>query len=123
MTFKLRAVSVDLDFQGTDWEGLEATCVARASLADALAFQVVAAAGEDLAPIAEVVRRFGDTFLLSWNVVGPDEEPLPPTGEALLNLGDGRLAVAILNAWGSAVTNAPLGSRPPSKDGAMSVVE
>ena len=123
MTFKLRSQTVDLDFQGTDWEGLEVQCIARASLADALAFQVAAGAGLGLAEVAEVVRRFGDTFLVSWNVVGPDEEPLPPTGEALLNLGDGRLAVAILNAWGAAVASAPLASRLPSKDGAMSVVE
>ena len=122
-TFKLRPATVDLDFAGTDWEGLEVQCEARASLSDALSFQVVAAAGEDIVHIGEVVRRFGDRFLLSWNVVGPDDESLPPTGESLMNLGDGRLAVAILSAWGIAVSSVPVPSSPPSKSGVSSAAE
>lgn len=122
--FKLAERTVVLTFESEpDWSGLEVTCRARASLADALYFQKQVS-GADLEAYAGAVRRFGDELLLGWNLfTGDTDEPLPANGESLLSLPDARLASAIIARWAESVSGVPGPLGAPSRDGGGSAEE
>ena len=107
-----------LQFEGEDYEGCEVRCLFDISLGDLLYFDKL---GVDPAKNEEAMRRFGDSFLESWNyeIKG---EPVPATGEGILRV-PAPFALLLLNKWREAMAEIagvpdPLGDQ--SKNGATS---
>lgn len=93
---------------GTDeWEGLEAEALlSPIPMRFSFDLQTKAASG-DPEQIKAAYMDFGDTILRSWNLVDADGEPIPATGEGVLQ-ADARLVGEIIARWGEAVAQPPL---------------
>lgn len=99
MGFK-RNKTFELDFEGTELEGLKVVC-RRPSL-DALAY-AAEMQGQQLSPATfrDLVRHFADG-LVSWDLEGDDDAPVPATYEQLIKQ-DEEFLTDLLDAWYPAV--------------------
>ena len=96
-----------------DFAGAEARCRLDVGMGAYLAFQRLTDS-QDPDQLEEACRRFGDEVLIEWNV-DLDGAPLPTTAEGFLRMPTA-LALAMIEAWGKALTGipAPLGEGSPS---------
>jgi hypothetical protein len=66
---------------------------------------------------AEALNRFGDEFLISWNLLDDDGKPYPPTGPGVCSVIDSGLVTALMGGWIEAVVEPPAPLSGPSKNG------
>jgi hypothetical protein len=108
MGFTPRPKTYRLVFDDPDYAGAEVVC-SSAPLGALL----------EMGDTIEDYRKFGDDYLVSWNLE-TDGEPIPATGEGLLSTGvDIVFARALLRAWAQALTgaSAPLDSASSNGNG------
>ena len=53
------------------------------------------------------LRKFGDEFLVEWNLEDEDGNPLPATGDGICSLPDYNLATNLMSGWIEAVVTPP----------------
>ena len=121
MGFEVPRRTAVLTFEGEEYEGCEVRCLFDISLRDLLYFDALEAGSQKA---EEAMRRFGDSFLESWNIE-IDGESVPATGEGIM-LVPAPFALMMLNAWREAMTKMagvsdPLGEA--SKNGESSAEE
>ena len=121
MGFEVPRRTAVLQFEGEEYEGCEVRCVFDISLGDLLYFDNLEAGSQKA---EEAMRRFGDSFLESWNVE-INGESVPATGDGIM-LVPAPFALMMLNAWREAMTKIagvsdPLGDA--SKNGSTSEEE
>ena len=99
-----------------DFAGAEARCRLDVGMGAYLAFQRLVESQEPNL-VEEACQRFGDEVLEEWNI-DLDGQPLPATAEGFLRMPTA-LALAMIQAWGEAMTGtpAPLGEGSPSSQG------
>lgn len=92
-----------------DYEGLEVVCRASTSIEKVLGIQAAIAHlvdnGNAFEEILAVLQRFGEDFLVNWNLADENGVDYPPTGESLCSLPDPSLQVDIILKWVEAVTS------------------
>lgn len=124
--FKPKRTLYTLDFSGTDLEGLEVT--ARGSSMGELLEVLEGADGienlkeldekQDVAKIGEQLRLMVAPFarkLHAWNLLDDEDEPVPASIDGLLSQ-QLDFVVAVISAYGAAMTKAP----PPLPAGSAS---
>jgi hypothetical protein len=101
--------TADVSFaEGHEFHGFEGVVALTASLDFLLS---VSGLGEYTADRQrELVRQFGDTILISWNVEDRHGQPVPADGEGYL-AQENDLCMSVMGAWREAMTtpSAPLG--------------
>jgi hypothetical protein len=82
----------------------------------------VGTTGEETADANDYVSELFLDHLISWNIDGPDGQPLPHTMEGLHTLEPG-VVTQIVVAWQVAMIQVPTNLSTPSPNGAISVEE
>ena len=134
--FRVPTRTARLSFEGFEgFEGAEVTISLDLSWDDFMYFeQFFDDPKKKVAPV-ELMRRFAESFLGTWNFVGQDGEPLPCNGDGMMQLPPW-ISMLILNKWKEAMEVAagisgPLAGRslngkreevpsPPASDGPAS---
>ena len=62
---------------------------------------------EEVSTGLEALKKFGDEFLVEWNLEDEDGNPMPATGDGILALPDYNLATQLLTGWIEAVVTPP----------------
>jgi hypothetical protein len=65
------------------------------------------AASTDVETSAQALNKFGDQFLISWNLIDDEGNPYPSTGDGVCSVADSGLVTAIMGGWIEAVAQAP----------------
>lgn len=107
-----------LDFQGGPHQGAEVRCVLDVEIGTLLWFESMQRMQGNVAEVARMFQRFGDEFLVSWNLTRGGE-PLPASGAGMLRVTPA-FAMALVDAWMRAVAEVPLPLGSPSSAGATS---
>lgn len=108
-----------LKFADGDFEGLEV--MARSlPLRGFFEIQKLSAKADEDPEVAEELMHKLAAVLVSWNLVGEDDRPVPPTYDGLVEQ-DLPFVLAILNAWMDAVTSVPNRSSSGSSAGETSL--
>ena len=118
--FKLAKKTAIIDFaEDSPWHGVEAKVSLSVPFKTLFWFQ----GDTDKSQVehsGEAIVRFGDDFLLEWNVEDDEGKPCPPTGEGLLNIDDTGLVTSLMAAWVAAVIKPSENLEEGLKDTAMS---
>lgn len=102
--FKVGAANtVVLDFE-YDGGSVRVQCSGDVSIRTLLRFKRLASSDDEEAE--RLLREFGDTYILDWNLDGADDKPLPTTGEAFMGLPLS-LMLGIIGRWADGLTVAP----------------
>jgi hypothetical protein len=109
--FRVKKRTAIIKFEGTEYDGAEIECLFDIPLKKLFEIQRLAEAGK----AEESFRQFGDEILTAWNIEQDDGNPIPATGEGLLNQPP-QFANLILSKWLAAMTEppAPFASQPNS---------
>lgn len=105
--FKVEKRTALLDFaEGSTWHGVEARVAISVPFKELFWFQKNA---QDINPenSTQAVFKFGETFLVDWNVCDPDGNPYPASGEGVIAVEDNALVAALMAAWVEAVVTPP----------------
>lgn len=92
-----------LKFTDGDYEGAEVVCALRGSMG--LYLDMLASTGET-AVQAALLERFGNEVLISWNLLGSNDQPLPADGFGMLAV-DADFAQSVVSAWIDASVGVP----------------
>jgi hypothetical protein len=57
----------------------------------------------DVETSSEALMRFGNDYLISWNVLDPDGNPYPATGDGVCSVHDSGLVTSVMMGWIEAV--------------------
>jgi len=103
--FRIPDQTAHITFSGTDYDGAEIWVRLNVSFAHYIALRE-AAEGDDQAKMAEL---FGGEVLMEWNLEDASGEPVPATGDGMLQIPLS-LAMLIVQHWIEAVAgvSAPL---------------
>jgi len=105
--FKVARRTAVIDFaEDSPYYGVEATVTISVPFETLFWFQKNATS-DDVETTLEVLRRFGDGFLVDWNLEDYEGNPCPATGEGVVRLDDYGLATNILVGWIEAVVTPP----------------
>ena len=123
--FTVARRTASLNFaEGSEYYGVEATVSISMPFKTLFWFQENAGSG-DASSTAEALARFGDDFLVEWNVLDPDGNPYEASAEGVGLVEDSGLVLALMTAWIEAVASpaTPLSqqsaSMPSSEDSSM----
>jgi hypothetical protein len=109
--FRIPDQTAHITFNGTDYDGAEIWVRLNVSFAHYIALRE-AAEGDDQAKMAEL---FGSEVLMEWNLEDASGEPVPTTGDGMLQIPLS-LAMLIVQHWIEAVSGVPAPLEPPSAD-------
>ena len=109
--FRIPDQTAHITFSGTDYDGAEIWVRLNVSFAHYIALRE-AAEGDDQAKMAEL---FGGEVLMEWNLEDASGEPVPATGDGMLQIPLS-LAMLIVQHWIEAVSAVPVPLEPPSGD-------
>ena len=118
-TYKVAKRTAIIDFEeDSPWHGVETTVAISVPFKTLFWFQKAVQDTENSETNQEALRKFGDEFLISWNVTDSDGNPYPATGEGLIAVEDSVLITALMEAWVKAVVNPSenLSSKSESSD-------
>jgi len=121
MAFKRKRKVYRLDFEGTEYEGLELK-VRGLTTGEYLDMVALSAPGTDGDGETDGLLRMLSTHLVSWNLVDEEGEPVPTTFEGI-RTNDLTMNMAIISAWTEAMVNLPAGTEKKSLPGENSLVE
>ena len=103
-----------VDFsEDSEWHGVEAKVIISVPFETLFWFQRNASSTEADAS-NEALQRFGDDFLLEWNVCDSDGNPYPATAEGVVNVADSALVTNLMMGWIEAVVKPPENLSKPS---------
>ena len=101
--FRVTRRTAIVDFaKESPWHGVEATVNISVPFETLFWFQRNAE-NSDVETSSEALRRFGDDYLVSWNVLDPDGNPYPATGEGICSVQDSGLVTSVMLGWIEAV--------------------
>ena len=100
--FRIPDQTAHITFSGTDYDGAEIWVRLNVSFAHYIALRE-AAEGDDQAKMAEL---FGSEVLMEWNLEDASGEPVPATGDGMLQIPLS-LAMLIVQHWIEAVSAVP----------------
>jgi hypothetical protein len=105
--FRVTKRTAIIDFGNlSPWHGVEATVVISVPFETLFWYQ--RNAGNTEASISvEAIKRFGDDFLIEWNVLDPDGAPYPATGDGVAAVTDSSLITELMKGWIDAVVQPP----------------
>jgi hypothetical protein len=109
--FRIPDQTAHITFNGTDYDGAEIWVKLNVSFAHYIALRE-AAESDDQARMAEL---FGSEVLMEWNLEGASGEPVPATGDGMLQIPLS-LAMLIVQHWIEAVSGVPAPLEPQSSD-------
>ena len=109
--FRIPDQTAHITFSGTDYDGAEIWVRLNVSFAHYIALRE-AAEGDDQAKMAEL---FGSEVLMEWNLEDASGEPVPATGDGMLQIPLS-LAMLIVQHWIEAVSAVPVPLEPQSSD-------
>lgn len=121
MAYKRKRKIYRLDFEGTEYEGLELK-VRGLTTGEYLDMVALSAPGTDGDGETDGLLRMLSTHLVSWNLVDEEGEPVPTTFEGI-RTNDLTMNMAIISAWTEAMVNLPAGTEKKSLPGENSLVE
>lgn len=112
MSFELPDQTVTLTFEGTAFEGAEATARVNVSMEQFMKLDEI----EGQEGVPGMVRYFGQHLLQSWNVT-MNKKPVPATADGMAKVSL-VFALMIVQQWREAITspNGPLGRQLKSGD-------
>lgn len=121
MTFRRKRKIYSLDFEGTDYEGLQ---VKVRGLTTGEYLEIVslsAPATEENKETEGLLRMFAE-HLVSWNLIDDDtDEPVPTTYDGVTS-NDFLMNMYIVNAWTDAIASVPEKTEKKSTPGDDSLV-
>ena len=101
--FRVTRRTAIVDFaEESPWHGVEATVNTSVPFETLFWFQRNAE-NNNVETSAEALMRFGNDYLLSWNLLDPDGNPYPTTGEGVCSVEDSGLVTSIMLGWIEAV--------------------
>ena len=101
--FKVKKKTATIDFaEDSPWHGVEATVSISVPFSTLFWFQSTTSES-DPKDSSKALQKFGDEFLLGWNVVDDDGVPIPTTGDGILAVSDTALVTTLMAAWVDAV--------------------
>lgn len=109
--FKVGGRTAVVEFEeGSPWHGVEATVRISLPFEALFWFQEHADERADPATVKEMLQKFGDDYLVSWNLEDDAGKPYPATGEGALQVADQGVVTALMMGWIEAVAHpaAPL---------------
>ena len=105
-TYKVEKRTAIIDFaEDSPWHGGETTVAISVPFKTLFWFQKAVQDTESSETNQEALRKFGDEFLISWNVTDSDGNEYPATGEGLIAVEDSTLVTALMEAWVQAVVS------------------
>ena len=119
--FTVERRTASLDFaEGSPYHGVEATVSISMPFKTLFWFQENAGS-EDGAKTQEALARFGDDFLLEWNLLDPEGNPYEASAEGAQAVEDSGLVLALMSAWIEAVATPsdPLSATSASMPGSV----
>jgi hypothetical protein len=120
MSFKRRRKVYKLDFEGTEYEGLEAK-VRGLTTGEYLEIVSLSAPGTEGDKETEAMLRMFAAHLQSWNLTDEDDEPVPTTYEGITT-NDFVMNMFIINAWTNAIASVPEATEKKSPSGESPLV-
>ena len=103
--FRVAKRTALIDFaENSPWYGVEARVTISVPFETLFWFQRNAE-NTDTDTSSEALKRFGDNYLVEWNLLDDDGKPYPPTGAGLASVDDSGLVGAIMLGWVEAVAN------------------
>ena len=105
--FRVEQRTAAIDFaEESPWHGVEARVVTSVPFKTLFWFQRNAES-TDAETTVEALRKFGDDFLLEWNVLDPAGDPYPASGDGVTQVEDSSLVQALMGGWIDAVVHPP----------------
>ena len=103
--FTVERRTASLNFaEDSPYHGVEATVSISMPFKTLFWFQENAGSG-DASSTAEALARFGDDFLVEWNVLDPDGNPYEASADGVGLVEDSGLVLALMTAWIEAVAS------------------
>ena len=103
--FTVERRTASLNFaEDSPYHGVEATVSISMPFKTLFWFQANAGSG-DASSTAEALARFGDDFLVEWNVLDPDGKPYEASSGGVEMVEDSGLVLALMTAWIEAVAS------------------
>jgi hypothetical protein len=122
MAFKRKRKIYNLDFEGTEYEGLEVK-VRGLTTGEYLEIVSLSAPGTEGDAETDGMLRMFANHLLSWNLEDEETgEPVPTTYEGVIT-NDFVMNMYIINAWTQALATVPESTEKKSVTGEPSLVE
>ncbi len=105
--FRVEQRTAIIDFaEESTWHGVEAKVATSVPFKTLFWFQRNAE-NTDAETTIEALRKFGDDFLIEWNVLDPTGKPYPASGEGIEQVEDSSLVQALMGGWIDAVVHPP----------------
>ena len=105
--FRVEQRMATIDFaEESPWHGVEARVVTSVPFKTLFWFQRNAE-NTDAETTVAALRKFGDDFLIEWNVLDPAGNPYPASGEGVTQVDDSSLVQALMGGWIDAVVHPP----------------
>ena len=118
--FKVEQRTAIIDFaEDSHWHGVEAKVRTSVPFKTLFWYQSNAE-NTDAETTVEALRKFGDDFLIEWNVLDPDGNPYPATGDGVTQVEDSSLITALMGGWIEAVVHPPAPLSAQYRSGAQS---
>jgi hypothetical protein len=111
--FRVEQRTATIDFaEESPWHGVEAKVITSVPFETLFWFQRNAE-NTDAETTVEALRKFGDLYLMEWNVLDPAGNPYPASGDGVTQVGDSTLIQSLMVGWIDAVVHppAPLSAR------------
>lgn len=121
MTFKRRRKVYKLDFEGTEYEGLEVK-VRGLTTGEYLEIVSLSAPGAEGDKETEGMLRMFANHLVSWNLIDEETGELVPTDYEGVKSNDFVMNMFIVNAWTAAIADVPEKTEKKSPTGDPSLV-
>lgn len=124
MSFKRKRKVYVLDFEGTEYEGLEVK-VRGLTTGEYLEIVSLSAPGTEGDKETEGMLRMFSNHLLSWNLTDDsdgEEKPVPTTYEGVTS-NDFVMNMVIINAWTNAIASVPEATEKKLTAGENALVE
>ena len=105
--FRVEQRTATIDFaEESPWHGVEAKVITSVPFKTLFWFQRNAA-NTDAETTVEALRKFGDDFLMEWNVQDPAGNPYSASGDGISQVEDSSLIQVLMGAWIEAVVHPP----------------
>ena len=105
--FRVTRRTATIDFaEDSPWHGVEASVVISVPFETLFWFQRNASSDDPESSLT-AIKRFGDDYLMEWNVQDEEGNPYPATGDGLSSVDDTGLVTSLMSGWIEAVVTPP----------------
>lgn len=105
--YKVQRRTAIIDFSDeSPWYGVEATVIISVPFETLFWFQRNASSDDPDSSLT-AIKRFGDDYLIDWNLEDSTGTPYPATGDGLSLVEDTGLVTSLMSGWIEAVVTPP----------------